>query len=76
MIIGCLQILKLECCNLLELDGISSMRRLKELHLPRNHIHDLEPLSSVSAPIEVIDLSGLGIISLFFFFFSLCCLFN
>ena len=51
------QILHLSGCNLLELDGIGALRRLKELHAPRNHVHDLEPLGTVTAPIEVLDLS-------------------
>ena len=48
--------LRVARCSLLSLDGVGLLRSLCELHIMSNHIHDLEPLGSVSAPLAVLDL--------------------
>ena len=44
-------------CGLEELDGISSMLKLRELYLAYNEIADISPLSMLEE-LEILDLEG------------------
>ncbi|KAJ3224473.1 hypothetical protein HK099_008423 [Clydaea vesicula] len=49
--------LKLIACELVELDGIGNISKLKEVHLPFNYIKELSPLAFLE-DLEVLDLVG------------------
>ena len=44
-------------CGLEELDGISSMLKLRELYLAYNEITDISPLSMLDE-LQILDLEG------------------